>query len=126
MNDTENPEEDYLQTFVDRVKATRQVWGLSSQEDGWAYCTSDQGEDTDVILFWSDEDLARAHQKDEWAGHVPTPVDLDTFIDHWLQGMNSDGVFAGPNWDTDLVGLELSAKELADQLLDHGDSDENS
>lgn len=122
MSEAENPEEDYLRTFVERVRETRQVWGLSSQKDGWAYCTSADGEDTDVILFWSDEDLAKAHQNDEWKDHLPTQVDLDTFIDHWLQGMDNDGVWAGPNWDIDLVGLELSAKELADELL-HPDED---
>jgi len=125
MSDVENPEEDYLQTFVEQVKSTRQVWGLSSPEDGWAYCVSDNGEETDVILFWSSEDLAKVHQNDEWKDHIPAPVDLDTFIDHWLQGMDSDGVLAGPNWDIDLVGLELTARELADEILHQEDDSES-
>jgi Protein of unknown function (DUF2750) len=113
-----DPSEDYLEKFVERVKATRQVWGLSSPADGWAYCTSDIDGDRDVILFWSEESLAAQHQQDEWEDHVPTMVDLDTFIDHWLQGMDADGVLVGPNWDVELSGPELTAKELADHLLD--------
>lgn len=113
--------EDYLQHFIDRVKATRQVWGLSSAADGWAYCTSDQDGERDVILFWSDEAKAKEHQQDEWENHEPTAVDLDTFIDHWLQGMDDDGVLAGPDWDLELNGVELTAKELADHILEGED-----
>lgn len=124
MNNEE--EEDSLQNFVDRVKVTKQVWGLSSDTDGWAYCTSasDDEEECDVILFWSDESLAKEHQKDEWADHVPTAVDLDSFIDNWLQGMDADGVLAGPDWTLALDGEELTAKELADYLLESDEDEE--
>ncbi len=101
--------------FITRAKACGQIWGLRS-EDGWAYCSSNDSE-ADVLLFWSDEAYARRHVVAEWASYVPTPIELDTFIDGWLRGMHEDGVLAGVNFNADLAGLELAPAELALALL---------
>jgi hypothetical protein len=102
--------------FVSRVRETRLVWGLKSDE-GWAVCESNEYEDTDVYPFWSDEADAVAHCTDDWAGFVPATLDLDVFIDTWLAGMSEDGVLVGTNWDEDLSGLEVEPSDLAEELL---------
>ncbi len=109
--------------FIQRVADTRIIWGLYSESEGWANSPSDEFEDTDVILFWSDRDAAAVHCTEEWSGHVPTEIEFDDFIDAWLQGMDADDVLAGPNWDADFEGLEVSAKDLADRLLMERESD---
>jgi hypothetical protein len=103
--------------FIERVVESGVVWGLHSESSGWAHSPSSENDNTDVILFWSDPADAATHQKEEWADHVPTQIDFDDFIDAWLQGMDTDGVLAGPNWDAQLCGMEVTAKDLADRLL---------
>lgn len=106
-----------FERFVKRVAETGIIWGLYSESDGWANSPSDDFEDTDVILFWSDRDAADAHRTEEWSEHIPVEIEFDDFIDAWLQGMDDDGVMAGPNWGADLTGLEIAPKDLADRLL---------
>jgi hypothetical protein len=101
--------------FIRRVRETRQVWGLRS-ETGWAYCPSNHQE-TDVLLFWSDEAYAKRHAVAEWASYVATPVEFDAFIDRWLRGMHEDGLLAGVNFNSDLAGLEVDPVELANALV---------
>ena len=102
--------------FVREVRASGLVWGLQS-DNGWAVCESNEYEDTDVYPFWSEEVAAAAHCTDDWAGFVPTSLDLDLFIDTWLAGMSEDGVLVGTNWDEDLMGLEVEPSDLAEELL---------
>ncbi len=114
--DQASPQENYEQ-FVRQVAETGLVWGLESGSLGWAHSVSAESEEIDVILFWSNREDAALHQKEDWAAHVPVLIEFDDFIDGWLQGMDSDGVLAGPNWNSSLSGIEVSAKELADALL---------
>lgn len=103
------------QRFIDRVRGTRQVWGLRS-ERGWANCQSNHG-GADVLLFWSDEAYARRHAVAEWAGYVAAPIELGVFVDSWLKGMHEDGLLVGVNFNSDLAGLELEPVELANALV---------
>ena len=41
---------------------------------------------------------------------------LFDFLFRWLPGMSGDGVMAGPNWNHELVGLELDPFELREQI----------
>jgi hypothetical protein len=117
LQDHASSEESY-ERFIQEVVESQVVWGLRSEALGWANCASKEDENTDVILFWSDRADAASHQKEEWADHVPTEIEFDDFIDAWLQGMDEDGVMVGPNWDAQLSGLEVTAKALADRLLE--------
>lgn len=116
MQDRATTSENY-ERFVKRIVESGLVWGLRSESSGWAHCPSNEHEDIDVILFWSDRAYAARHRKEEWADHIPTEIAFDDFVDAWLKGMNEDGVLAGPNWDANLCGLEVKARELADRLL---------
>ncbi|XLZ71793.1 DUF2750 domain-containing protein [Massilia sp. SR12] len=60
---------------------------------------------------------ARRLAENEWAAYIPTPIDLSSFIDNWLQGMHQDMVLAGVNFNSDLAGLEIDPLELAEELL---------
>lgn len=118
MPDETAPSEQNYDSFVQRIAETGVIWALRSEKDGWANCESNEYEDTDVILFWSDRGRAMAHIRDEWRDHTPVEVGFDDFIDAWLQGMDGDGVLAGLDWNQDLNGPEVEPKELADRLLD--------
>lgn len=124
MDETPSPAEAYYETFIQRVKETGEVWGLCRGEEEWAYSESDEFEDTEVLLFWSDKALALKLQQDEWRNHHATAIPVEEFVDKWLQGMHQDEIMVGPNWDADFVGLEVPAEEIARQLIDGDESDE--
>lgn len=106
--------QDNYDRFVTRVRQSKVVWGLKS-EDGWANCPSNEY-DCDVILFWSDEAYAKRLAANEWANYRPTMINFDDFVDKWLRGMHQDGVLAGVNFNADLAGLEIEPIELAQAL----------
>jgi hypothetical protein len=97
-------------TFVERIVATETVWGLAKDET-WATSTSAEFEETEVILFWSDEAGAAACAEDEWATYQPEKITLVEFLENWCVGMYGDELLLGADWD-----IELSGKE-ADPLV---------
>ena len=100
--------------FVQRVVASGQIWGLEGP-NGWANADSNEAENVDVLLFWSDESYARRAQP-EFPDHTPSPITLFDFLYRWLPGMSGDGVRAGTNWTGDLVGLEKDPFELREEI----------
>ena len=100
--------------FVSRVSASETVWGLAD-DDGWAICPSNEY-DCDLYVFWSDEADARQHCKDEWSSYEPTAIDLESFLENWIPGMESDGFMIGVQFNADLAGLEVQPSKLAGDL----------
>lgn len=109
-------EKDY-ERFIAQILESEEVWGLNSK-DGWAYCASNEYEDTDVLPFWSDRSAAEKHVKGDWRAHKPEPISLDDFIDIWLRGMDEDGALVGPNWSNDLAGLEVEPGDVVEKLTE--------
>jgi hypothetical protein len=103
--------------FIKRVSESRVVWGLRSKV-GWAAAPSNDHDGKEVMPFWSDRAYAARAAKDEWADYEPTSIDLDSFIDKWLRGMNKDNLLVGTNWNAHLMGLEVEPAELARELLE--------
>lgn len=103
------------ENFIRRVSESKLVWGLKS-EDGWCVCESNEYEDTEVMLFWSDEAYARQCAVEEWSHYKPTSIPLEEFMDSWLYGMNQDGLLVGVNWNAKLIGLEVESYDLFKEL----------
>ena len=105
--------------FIRRVVDSEIVWYLSSNH-GAASCESnrdDSGDDSaTVLLFFSDEAYARRAQTRHYRNHEITSMSLFDFLYRWLPGMTGDSVLAGPNWTGDLVGLEIEAFPLRQQI----------
>ncbi len=117
---SKDPQQNY-QSFIEDILKTGKVWGVRSDE-GWVVCDSAEFEETDVMPFWSAEIDAKAQCSDEWAGNRAEAIELETFIDDWLTGMAEDGVLIGPNWTSEMDGLEIEPVDLARQLLEDSDS----
>ncbi len=103
--------------FVERVVASREVWGLKSA-DGWACTasTADGTEDRSVMPFWSDRAYAKQCAKADWSHYEPTPIPLALFLERWLPGMAGDGSLVGTNWSAQLCGHEIKPLELKQEL----------
>ncbi|MEJ8801897.1 DUF2750 domain-containing protein [Pontibacter sp. H249] len=99
-------------TFVKTIVETNKVWGLA-KDDTWATSSSAEFEDTEVILFWSDEAGAKACAEDDWADYMPESISVVEFLENWCVGMYSDALLVGPNWAADLSGKEAEPLEVA-------------
>lgn len=88
-----------FQLFIEQVRESGQVWGLRYGED-WVVCRSAEFEDADVMPLWSAEEDARLHCVDEWADYEPEVIDLEEFLDIWINDLDEDDVLVGPKTGT--------------------------
>ncbi len=102
-----------LELFVKQALDTQVVWGLKNDE-GWLACESTEYEDSEVMPFWSNQNDAQSHNVDEWADFEVLEIPLDIFVEDWLITLDEDQVLIGANWNDQLEGKELSAKEMAE------------
>lgn len=91
------------------------VWGLQGEE-GWALCSSEKHDDTDVIPLWSQEEFARLHCQDDWQGYTPVVIELEEFLEDWLPGMHEDVFLVGLNWNAELEGEEMEPLDLLEEF----------
>ena len=117
LQDSAASKENY-DRFIERVSARGEVFGLQFPDGGWAVCPSQAEKDVSVIVFWSDRAYAARHVKEDWSLCAPVAISLEDFIDAWLKGMHEDGSLVGPNWDTNLCGLEVTPAEVAKRLVE--------
>jgi hypothetical protein len=103
--------------FIQRVAASREVWGLKSA-DGWVCSASavEATEDRSVMPFWSDRAYAKQCAKEEWSHYEATPIPLDLFLERWLPGIADDGRLVGTNWNAHLCGRETEPLELKQEI----------
>lgn len=114
MNDeTDKLSEQEIDQFVAQALKAREVWALQYPDGGFAICPSNDFDEVDVYVVWSNEADAKACCEDDWKNLVPVAIDLDEFVEDWLPGMYEDGLLVGPDWDSELAGPEIAALELA-------------
>lgn len=109
-------EEKQHKKFVTDVVHFKKVWGLKL-EDNWAVSKSEEFEDAEVLLFWSDKEHALACAQDDWHDYVPESIDTPEFLENWLPGMYEEGIAVGTNWNVDLEGLEMDPITLALDII---------
>ncbi len=114
-NDSATTERNY-QLFIERVAASKLVWGLKSK-NGWANSHSADSEDTDVVPFWSERAYAKACARDDWKDFTPTEIPLAQFLENWCVGMAEDDTLIGINWDPKMLGEEEDALGVALDVL---------
>ena len=102
--------------FVNDVVRFKKVWGLKL-EDNWAVSKSAEFEDAEVLLFWSDKNLAEACATDDWHDYVAESMETPEFLEAWLPGMYEEGIAVGTNWTHELEGLEMDPISLALEIV---------
>lgn len=115
LNDSIGIEPKYTE-FIEKVAASKQVWGLMSKA-GWANSHSAEDEEITVVPFWSDRSLAKASARDDWKSFTPTEIPLTDFLESWCLGMAEDGTLVGINWDAKMQGEESESLEVALDIL---------
>jgi hypothetical protein len=102
--------------FIEKVAATKQVWGLKSKT-GWANADSAQNNEAAVVPFWTERGLAKSSARDDWKSFLPTEIPLNVFLEDWCMGMAENETLAGINWDANMHGIESDALGLALDIL---------
>ena len=102
--------------FIERVAATKLVWGLKSKT-GWANSESAEDEEVSVIPFWSERAYAKVCARDDWKSYSPTEVPLAIFLEDWCIGMAENETLIGINWDANMLGKETDALEVVLDIL---------
>lgn len=105
--------QDRLDQFYDDALATGCVWVLAlANDEGFALCDSELHDDTPVMPFWSQPELAQRHCVDDWSCYQPVPVSTEEWLDEWLPGLHEDMILVGLNWAEDLEGDEHEPLEI--------------
>ncbi|MES2107662.1 MAG: DUF2750 domain-containing protein [Bacteroidota bacterium] len=102
--------------FIERVAASKLVWGLKNKK-GWANSESNDNEEIAIIPFWSDRAYAKACAKDDWKDYSATEIPLADFLEGWCIEMADEAIWVGVNWDTNMFGKEIDASTLALDVL---------
>lgn len=101
--------------FIQRVIESEVIFYLSG-EDGVANSVSNENESIVILMFWSDAAYARRVLKHGFDDCEVQEINLFDFLYRWLPGMSGDGVLAGVNWTSDLIGPESDPYELRIEL----------
>lgn len=108
--------------FIKKITETETVYAL---KDDKGYATSysneaeyEDGEEVQIICFWSDAARAKSCIENEWNHYEPSPIPLNEFVENWCLGMNSDGLLVGTNFDSNLLGYEAEPLELILDIIE--------
>lgn len=74
-----------------------------------------------VHLVYSAAAYARQHATGPWEGWEPASLDVEEFVGGPLQGMHECGDLVGPDYNSDLAGVEVDPMDLARALLGEPD-----
>ena len=115
---TATPVNDLMQ-FAEQVFEQKQIWLLMDQDDCVCCDAMDPSCDQQVVPLWSSQELAQAFCQDEWADYQLQHIELDEFLDEWIDLFNEESLLVGLDWQTSQQPLlEVSAIQLAMALAD--------
>lgn len=103
--------------FVKEVLRGAQVWGIRDSDGFFPTSTNASGET--AMPFWSSEKRALSVIKNvpAYSDFKPEPIPLSVFIDRWLPGLQTDGLYCGLNWSGErATGYDLAPMNLMARL----------
>jgi len=106
--------------FLETVTEEGELFILCD-DDGFVLVRSDNEE---CIPVWPDSDSAAAWATDEWEGCEPMGIDLDSWLDRWVPGLEGDqlNIVVHPMGETEVV--VATPAELAAALQGEDDEDD--
>lgn len=106
--------------FIQAVADLEKIWILTDDE-GFVLVSA---EDERCIPVWPHAELAEQWIEGEWAQCQAQAVDVDTWLDKWTAGLNSDELAIAVLPDTEGPGVVVTPEELAETLLTAMQDDE--
>jgi len=102
--------------FIKRVVLNGEVWLLVMVEHDFPFNCPAHDRDNDVFPFWSEKAYAKLHHKKIDLKLEVVTIQLENFMKTTLPMMIEHGYLAGPNWDSNLAGLEVDPQDMLDRL----------
>lgn len=106
--------------FYEEAVRERAVWGV---RDSAGFPAPVNGSGERSMPFWSLRSRAErvVQQVPAYADFEVVEVPLDAFLDHWLPGLERDGLRVGLNWSgRSASGYDVPATEVAARLASEG------
>lgn len=97
--------------FIKKVADFEEVWSLRDSE-GWA--TLGIGE-KDFFPVWPKKEFADICIGEEWENYYPESIDLDEFLDHWLDGLKEDNIRVTVMWNNG-SGIDIGWDTLREDI----------
>lgn len=104
---------DRYEHFVNRVADWEELWGLKD-DAGWVTLANDEGEEG--IPLWPHPEYAKMCANGPWEGNQPALIDLRSFIEKWLPGMEHDGMLVAVFPTPEGKGVFVLSSVLAEDL----------
>jgi hypothetical protein len=98
--------------FIRKIADFEEVWGLYN--DGWALLSD--GENNEVIPFWPESEFAEICAVGKWSSYEPKSIDVYSFKENWLTGMQEDNKKVGVFYTPQGKGIIASPNELKAEL----------
>ena len=99
--------------FIKKIADFEEVWALKDEE-GWATLGK---ENSTFFPVWPKKEFADICITDEWADYYSESIELDDFLECWLQGLKEDGIrvtvmwYEGNGIDIDWDTLKIDIEE---------------
>lgn len=74
--------------FIKKIADFGEVWSLRNTE-GWI--TSGEGDDF-FFPVWAKKEFAELYIKGDWQDCACEAIDIDDFLENWLEGLKEDGI----------------------------------
>lgn len=97
--------------FIKKIVAFEEVWSLRNEE-GWI--TSGMG---DEVFFpvWAKKEFAELYISGDWQDCKCESIDIDDFLEDWLEGLQEDGIRVSVMWH-DGAGIDVDWERLAEDI----------
>jgi hypothetical protein len=102
--------------FISQALEGGQVWGI---RDKGGFPTSTNASGEMAMPFWSSEKAAKAviDTVPAYRDFEPTPIKLSEFVNRWLPGLKSDGLYCGLNWSgKSATGYDMTPSDVSARL----------
>ena len=103
--------------FIKRIADWEELWGLKDN-NGWVTSEDDDGNKS--IPFWPHPEYAKLCAEGQWKGNEETSIDLKSFIEKWLPGMEQDNllvaVFPTPSGKSVYVQPSCLRENIEEEL----------
>ncbi len=97
--------------FIRKIADFEEVWGL--YDNGWALLENDGNR---LLAFWPECEFAELCALNTWKNYTPRRINLEDFIEKWLEGMKKDKTGAAIFYTPQEKGIVVSAQQLLDDL----------
>lgn len=105
-------DEDRYDYFIRKVADFEELWGLHN--NGWALLGDDLN--NQILPFWPEKEFAELCAVGQWAEYKAKSINLDSFLEKWVSGMEKDKMLVNIFRTPRSKGKTVSPRELGNDI----------